>query len=638
MTRVVFTPSSRSTDAARGTQLLEAARGAGVDIDAPCGGEGVCGRCIVRVTAGRTNADSLGILPQQAVDEGYVLACRTTVLDSELTVDVPELAGRTGGKFIEDGDDSWPDDSQPLVEQSKIDPLVRTMLLHVPEPQLEDGLSDLERLSRVLRKENGIEEPEYPLPVVRTLADALRNDNGAVSVTLMPSRGSCAVIDVRPGDRPPSTYGVAVDVGTTTVAVQLVCLETARAVATRTDYNGQIACGLDVISRIHYARDPVRREELRIRVLGTINNLIRKVARRCDLPPEEITGAVIAGNTTMMHLLLGLDPEHIRLAPYTPTLLEASRYTAGEVGIHIHAQSRLFFCPGVGSYVGGDITAGLLCAGLTGDSGSVSLFMDIGTNGELVGGNRDILLPCACSAGPAFAGGGIGQGMRAAAGAIERVEIDPETGSAKCWTIGDTRPVGICGSGMISLLAGLYRTGWIDPAGKFRRERQSPAIAIDGRRGTYMVVPGGEDGTEAAISVSEADIENIMRAKAAVYSAIGLLLTHAGIGMGEIDRVYIAGGFGRFLNLEDAITIGLIPDLPRSRFSYLGNSSLAGASKSLVSREYRERMSKLARSMTYVELNTNPAYMDQYTSALFLPHTDSTLFPTVKTAPVVHRQ
>jgi uncharacterized 2Fe-2S/4Fe-4S cluster protein (DUF4445 family) len=638
MTRIVFTPSSRNTVVAAGTRLLEAARGAGIEIDAPCGGEGACGRCIVRVTAGVTTADSLGILPQQAVDEGYVLACRTTVLDAELTVDVPELAGRTGGKFVEDGDDSWLSDSPPLVEQSKINPLVRTLLLHAQAPQLEDGLSDLERLSRVIRKETGYEELEYPLPVVRTLAEALRKNEGEVRVALMPSRGSCAVIDVRPGNRPPCTYGVAVDVGTTTVAVQLVCLETARAVARRTDYNGQIACGMDVISRIHYARDPVRREELRIRVLGTINNLIRKVARSGDIPPEEITGAVIAGNTTMMHLLLGLDPEHIRLAPYTPTLLEASRYTAGEVGINIHAQSRLFLCPGVGSYVGGDITSGLLCAGLTGDPGSVSLFMDIGTNGELVVGNRDFLLTCACSAGPAFAGGGIGQGMRAAAGAIERVEIDPETGSAKYWTIGDIRPVGICGSGMISLLAGLYRTGWIDQAGKFRRERESPAIVIEGRRGTYRVVPEGESGADAAISVSEADIENIMRAKAAVYAAIGLLLTHAGIGIGEIDRVYIAGGFGRFLNLEDAITIGLIPDLPRSRFSYLGNSSLAGASKALVSGECRERMSKLARSMTYVELNTNPAYMDQYTSALFLPHTDSSLFPSVQTAPAVHRQ
>ena len=566
MTRVVFTPSSRSTDAARGTQLLEAARGAGVDIDAPCGGEGVCGRCIVRVTAGRTNADSLGILPQQAVDEGYVLACRTTVLDSELTVDVPELAGRTGGKFIEDGDDSWPDDSQPLVEQSKIDPLVRTMLLHVPEPQLEDGLSDLERLSRVLRKENGIEEPEYPLPVVRTLADALRNDNGAVSVTLMPSRGSCAVIDVRPGDRPPSTYGVAVDVGTTTVAVQLVCLETARAVATRTDYNGQIACGLDVISRIHYARDPVRREELRIRVLGTINNLIRKVARRCDLPPEEITGAVIAGNTTMMHLLLGLDPEHIRLAPYTPTLLEASRYTAGEVGIHIHAQSRLFFCPGVGSYVGGDITAGLLCAGLTGDSGSVSLFMDIGTNGELVLSGEDWMVSCACSAGPAFEGVGISCGMRAAAGAIETVDIEAGGAAIAYQVIGGGSPRGICGSGLIELVAGLFTRGIIGRDGRFNEAKADKRVRLDEHPRTFVLVEAGQTSTGKPISLSERDIANLMRAKAAIYSACGLFLKKVGLTCADIDRIYIAGGFGCHLDIQKAITIGLFPETDPGRF------------------------------------------------------------------------
>jgi uncharacterized 2Fe-2S/4Fe-4S cluster protein (DUF4445 family) len=258
--------------------------------------------------------------------------------------------------------------------------------------------------------------------------------------------------------------------------------------------------------------------------------------------------------------------------------------------------------------------------------------MDIGTNGELVVGNRDFLITCACSAGPAFEGGGIEQGMRAAAGAIERVEIDPETGIPKYWTIGDTKPLGICGSGMISLLANLYRTGWVDQAGKLSRSRKSPAIQLDGRRGQYQVVPAEESGTSSALTISEVDIENIMRAKAAVYSAIGLLLNHAGIGIDKVSDIYIAGGFGRFLDLEDAITIGLLPDLPRSKFKYIGNSSLSGAHKVLISREYRERLFELSRRMTYIELNTNPSYMDQYTSALFLPHTDMNLFPSVQTS------
>ncbi len=683
MTEVVFLPSGKSVKVMRGTRLLEAARGAGVEVDAPCGGEGSCGRCIVRVASGDYESDSLGILPGTAVDEGYVLACRTAVHDSPLTVDVAEPAGRLGGKFVEDEDGAWLPEGALLPEPQLSDPLARKVVLKVPEPQREDGLSDLDRFCRALQKEargqsggeprqqgaegegvdgsqkretdgktvdaslrngGGAGRIEVPLAVVRTLAGVLREDGGTVAVTLVHSSGCDRVVDVvpggagcsevaadvQPGGRSDGCLGVAIDVGTTTVAVQLISLAEGRVAATRVDYNAQISCGLDVISRIQYARMPARQEELRVRVLSTINNLIRKVARSRSVTPESISAAVVAGNTTMMHLLLGVCPEYIRLEPYTPTLHEASWFTADDIGMHINPLSPVFLCPSVGSYVGGDITAGLLCTGFMHDAEQVSLFMDIGTNGELVMGNRDFLIACACSAGPAFEGGGIEQGMRAAAGAIERVEIDPESGAAKTWTIGGAKPVGICGSGMISLLANLLRSGWIDRAGRLDRSRPSPAIRIEGRRGRFQVVSSGESGTGAAITISEADIENIIRAKAAVYSAIGLLLSHAGIGMDELATITIAGGFGRYLDLEDAITIGLIPDLPRSAFSYVGNASLAGASKVLLSGEHRKRLSDLARRITYIELNTAPNYMDGYTSALFLPHTDMRLFPSAQ--------
>lgn len=601
-------------------------------MDTPCGGEGSCGRCVVRVDSRDIQTDSLGILPKEAVDEGYVLACKTVVLDSPLTVEVPEPVGRTGGKFIEDEDADWLIPDELVSGRLQIEPLARKMFLRVPAPQLEDGLSDADRVTRSIQKEIGKRRVEYPLSVIQSLADALRENDGRVTVTLMHTSDRDRVIDVKSGDRSTRSFGVAVDVGTTTIAVQLVSLTTAKVLATRIDYNAQISCGLDVISRIHYARSPIRREELRVRVLGTINNLIRKAAQAHGVTPDEISTAAIAGNTAMMHLLLGLNPEYIRLEPYTPTLHEASNFTAEEIGVHIHPESRIFLCPSVGSYVGGDITAGLLCTGFVEDTESIHLFMDIGTNGELVVGNRDFLITCACSAGPAFEGGGIEQGMRAAAGAIERVEIDPETGVAKYWTIGDAKPLGICGSGMISLLANLFRIGWIDQAGKLSRSRKSSAIQFDGRRGQYQVVSAEESETGSAITISEVDIENIMRAKAAVYCAIGLLLNHAGVAVDKVSDIYIAGGFGRFLDLEDAITIGLLPDLPRDKFKYIGNSSLSGAHKVLISREYRERLFELSRRMTYIELNTNPSYMDQYTSALFLPHTDMTLFPSVQTS------
>jgi uncharacterized 2Fe-2S/4Fe-4S cluster protein (DUF4445 family) len=632
MPTIVFTPSARTIEVPPGTLLLEAVRMGEIEIDTPCGGKGSCGKCIVHIVSGDYKTDSLGILPKTAVAEGYVLACRTRVLDSTITVEVTEPVGRIGGQFLEDENAEWLVHEELLPKRRPIDPLVQKMCLDVPKPRLEDGLSDLDRLTRCIQREWGKKQIGCPLSVVQSLADALRKDAGKVTVTMTRTPAYDRVIDVEPGDRTAHQYGIAVDVGTTTVAVQLISLPAAQILATRADYNAQISCGLDVISRIQYARNLTRREELRIRALSTISNLIRKVAHHHGLMTDEIRAAVIAGNTTMVHLLLGLNPEYIRLEPYTPTLHEAPYFTADEVGLQIHPQARIFICPSVGSYVGGDITAGLLCTELVKETESVHLFMDIGTNGELAIGNRDFLVTCACSAGPAFEGGGIENGMRAAFGAIERVDIDPETGVATVRTIGGGRPVGICGSGMISLLANLFLTGWIDQAGKLNRSKKSPAIRIDGRRAQYVIVPEKESGTNQAIAISELDIENVIRAKAAIYSAICLLLDHIGIGMDRIQTIYIAGGFGRFLDLEDATTIGLIPDLERDRFRFIGNASLMGAYLVLVSQEYRERLSELSRRMTYIELNTNPNYMNQYTGATFLPHTDIHLFPSVQRA------
>jgi len=328
----------------------------------------------------------------------------------------------------------------------------------------------------------------------------------------------------------------------------------------------------------------------------------------------------------MIHLLLGLNPEYIRLDPYTPTVLSIPLFVASEVGIEINPDAPVMISPAVGSYVGGDITAGILCTDLVKETDDASLFMDIGTNGEVVLGNREFLLACACSAGPAFEGGGIKCGMRAALGAIEKVEVERETGQSTYVTIGEGRPRGICGSGMISLLAELLETGWIDAAGKLNRSRPSDFIRIDGRQAAYILVRAEESATGTAIFVDEQDIENIIRAKAALYAACALSLSQVGMDFGDLRKVYIAGGFGRFLDLDAAIAIGLLPDLPRDRFHFIGNASLAGSRMTLVSERHRQRQRALARRMTYMELSTDPAYMNQYTAALFLPHTNPVSF------------
>ncbi len=613
-----------------GTELSDAAHQAGVEISMPCGGKGTCGKCVVHIRSGDVDSDSLGLLTQEAVVEGDVLACKTFVLDTPLTVEVPEQAGKKGGKFSDTADEVNLIRHELLPKNWQYDPLAIKWFIETPQPQMGDGLSDVDRVIRQLQSEWGKKEFVFSLSIIRVLAACLRVQNGQITVTMVRESGRYHIIGVEPGNSTVQHYGIAVDVGTTTIAVQLVFLPLARIVAIRSDYNDQIVCGLDVISRINYARRPDRLQELRTRVLATINRLIKQVAESHNVDPQTICNAVISGNTTMSHLLLGLNPEYIRLEPYTPTLLEIPYLTAGEIGIEINPESWVYISPSVGSYVGGDITAGLLCTDLAVKAEGFRLFIDIGTNGEIVVGNDEVLMTCACSAGPAFEGGGIECGMRAAMGAIERVEIDLETGLPTYSTIGNAKPRGICGSGMISLLANLLVTGWLDAAGKLNRTRKSSVIIIDGRHAKYVVVGAEDADSGKAITISELDIENIIRAKAAIYSACSLMVRQLGFDFGDLEKIYIGGGFGRFLDIEMAIIIGLIPDIERSKFQYIGNSSLMGSYMVLVSEDYRLRQLELAKRMTYIDLSTDPDYMDQYTGALFLPHTDRGRFPSVK--------
>jgi uncharacterized 2Fe-2S/4Fe-4S cluster protein (DUF4445 family) len=625
-------PSGRIIQARAGDELLAAARGAGVEIDSPCGGKGTCGKCIVRVSSGEVNSDSLGLLSGEAVAEGYVLACRTRVLDSDLTIENPEQSAAEVGKFA-DADETHLVRRELLPRDADFDPLAIKWLVRVDPPKLEGGLSDVDRLTRAIQRDWGRARYQHPLPTLRTVADAVRARDGEVTVTLIRDGEDVHVVRVEPGDTTTRHFGLAIDVGTTTIAVQLINLTSGKILITRTDYNAQIACGVDVISRINYARKPAGLEELRTRALNVINRLIHDVCRIAGVDAHEVCNAVISANTTMTHLLLGLNPEHIRLEPYTPTVLEVPYLTASAVGIDINPDSWIYLSPAVGSYVGGDITAGLLCTELAADTAEMGLFVDIGTNGELVVGNNEFLLTCACSAGSAFEGGGLECGMRGALGAIERVEVDAETGHPRFSTIGNVKPRGICGSGIIDLLANLFTTGWIDPSGKFDRTRPCERILIDGRRARYVIATAEQSHTGRPITLSELDIENVLRAKAAIYSASTLLVNQLGITFDDLAHVYIAGGFGRFLELEKAITIGLVPDIDRSKFHYIGNASLTGSYMVAVSQRFRERQIELARRLTYIELNTDPTYMDQYTGALFLPHTDASRFPSVRRPP-----
>ena len=436
------------------------------------------------------------------------------------------------------------------------------------------------------------------------------------------------VLDIFPGDATRTRYGAAVDIGTTTIVVYLVDMTSGRIIGTASTYNSQVKCGDDVITRIVYATERNGLKELQNLAVGNINNMLMELAERNNVPPSMIDYLVVAGNTTMEHLFYGIDPQYIREEPYIPAATFFPLIRGKSIGLQVDLQAIIYSMPNVASYVGGDVSAGVLVSQIH-KQDRVSLFIDIGTNGEIVLGNKDWLVTAACSAGPAFEGSGIKFGMRAMEGAIEEVEINPKTYDVNYRVIGDVKPIGICGSGMIDALAEMYLNGVIDQKGKIREEIGSKRI----RRGEsgleYVLAWRVESAINKEIVITEVDLDNLIRAKAAIYAGFSTLLSQMNMTFAEIEKLYIAGGFGRYIDIERAITIGMLPDLPVDKFQFLGNTSIMGAYYALLCDRLRHEAEEIARRMTYIELSVSRNFMDEYLSALFLPHTNLSAFPTV---------
>jgi uncharacterized 2Fe-2S/4Fe-4S cluster protein (DUF4445 family) len=437
------------------------------------------------------------------------------------------------------------------------------------------------------------------------------------------------VLDIFPGNATKTRYGAAVDIGTTTVVVYLVDMKNGHIIGTASTFNSQVKCGDDVITRIVYATEKNGLKELQQLVVGNINTLIEELAGNNLLAPGMIDYIVVAGNTTMMHLFYGIDPQHIREEPYIPTATFFPPIRAKSVGLHLTPQAVIYSMPNVASYVGGDISSGVLVSQMH-KQDTVSLFIDIGTNGEIVLGNKEWLVTAACSAGPAFEGSGIKFGMRAMEGAIEEVEIDPKTYEVNYQVIGDVKPIGICGSGMIDILAEMYLNGVVDQKGKIREEIRSKRIRRGDNGLEYVIAWRVENAINKEIVITEVDLDNLIRAKAAIYAGFATLLSHMDMTFAQVDKIFIAGGFGRYIDVERAITIGMLPDLPMDKFLFLGNTSIMGAYFGLLCDRMLHEAEEIARRMTYIELSVSRSFMDEYMSALFLPHTNLDAFPTVK--------
>jgi uncharacterized 2Fe-2S/4Fe-4S cluster protein (DUF4445 family) len=623
---VKFSPFDMSIDVPSGTNLLDAVKMADLPLKATCGGKGTCGDCVVRVLSGKYRTKPSAALPVSLASQGYALACQTDVTN-DIVVQLPqfrEIAIRSvvDSKYFKEK-------KEEISGSYELNPAVKKIDLHLASPSLEDNYSDLKRIEQQLHKKLPIKRLSCEYSALKKLAYAVREDKGKISVILFSTDGDAAIIDVFPQSAKKKTYGIACDIGTTTVALHLVNLQNGKIEATASSLNQQITCGEDIISRINYAQKPERLEKLHTLILLTVNKLIQKAAKSARISPENVYFGSFSGNTTMLHLFLNLDPQYIRLEPYVPTFNQVPALLSRDLGLKMNSEARILCSPAVGSYVGGDITAGLLVTPMLKDSKKTSLFIDAGTNGELVIGNMDWLVTCACSAGPAFEGSGIKCGMPASEGAIEAVEMR-EDGAFKYTVINGTKPKGVCGSGLVDLLAELFIHGYIDRYGKFKMKRAGEKIVESEEGKGFLIEEGQNSFWGKDLVITENDIKNLIRTKGAVYSACMVLLKNVGLSFDEIDSIFIAGGFGQHLNIDNAVRIGLLPDLHRERFQYTGNSSLLGAYLILFADENKEMVDATADKMTYIELNTEPGYMNEYTGALFLPHTDIKLFPSVK--------
>lgn len=631
--QVKFMPDDRVIEVDQGTSLLKAASQAGIFIKSSCGGKGTCGACKVIVLSGEAKSERTGNLSPEQLSRGVRLSCHTFV-EADLTVEVPpESRLQAHQVLLENANSSLLNEThKDLLTNYGFLPLARKVNIRCTEPTLTDNASDWARLSMELKRVLQSSKPlTIPLSVLQNLPEVLRQAHWDLSVTLTDSESGYTVIRVEPAnDRP--AYGLAIDIGTTTVVVYLVNLDTGEIVDKQGSYNKQAQYGDDVISRIVYAVDtPESLKEIQKAVVDTINALIDDILKRQSLKSQDIASAVVAANTTMSQLFLGIDPRYIRLEPYIPTVNTTPAVTAREIGINLLPDALIHTFPSIASYVGGDIVSGALATDMA-NAEEIILFIDIGTNGEIVLGNQDWLVSCACSAGPCFEGGGILFGMRAMPGAIERVDIDPETLDVKLKVVGRIPPVGICGSGLVDCLAKLRKAGIIDRAGNFQVEHpsQSARIRVTADDKEFVLAWAHQAGGDKDIVISENDVKNLIRAKGAIYAGIRSLLQTVALEIDMIDRIIIAGGFGNYLNVHDSVEIGLIPDLPQEKFEFIGNSSVKGARLALLSQRAWNEAAELARKMTYIELSIGTTFMDEFVSALFLPHTDLSLFPSVE--------
>ena len=622
--------------AASGENLLEVARKTIVAIDAPCSGNAACGKCRVKLLSGALDSQKTRHISDEEYASGWRLACVSKVIE-DVEIMVPDIASAYKSR-MKAADLSSPqeikifEDAKRDLQEAGLE--LKNSLSLIPvemtAPTLDDTMPDVERLERAVAAATGIKRVRIPYSVLKELPDKLRQYEFQVQCVVRCTSRDVFVYDIYGKEETVRAGGLVVDIGTTTVSALIIDMLNGDILAKATTGNGQIRYGADVINRIIESRKPGGQKKLQDAVIKeTINPLIHTMCRTSGLKTSQIYRMSVGANTTMNHLFTGINAEPLRTEPYIPAFFKTNAVFANDLGIDINPDAHIIIAPNVGSYVGGDITAGTLTS-MIWNKPELSVFIDLGTNGEIVFGNQDFLMSCACSAGPAFEGGDISCGMRATDGAIEACTIDPVTMEPTFHVIGEEgqKPVGLCGSGIIDVISELFRCNMISPKGKFIREGKRIRHDNYGM-GSYVLAFQEDAGSVKDVEINEVDIDNFIRAKGAIFSGIQTLISSLDFDVSMVDNVYVAGGIGSGINMKNAVGIGMLPDIPLEKFHYIGNSSLSGSYAMLLSAEAERKVYELARSITYVELSTTPGYMDEFVAACFIPHTNTALFPSV---------
>ena len=618
-----------------GDNLLELARRANVAIDAPCSGNGSCGKCRVKLIAGELETFPSRHITDEEYEAGWRLSCNCKVL-SDCEVFVPDIASAYQSR-MKTADLSSPEELA-IFEKAKADMeaggleftnCCKALQLQMEAPSEADTMPDIERLEWAIQAvEPQAQTVKVPYAVMVKMAAVLRENDFRVCVKGRLEDNIFTCMDICSYDDT-QIVGCAIDIGTTTVTMVLVDLTNGKLLTKGSSGNGQIRYGADVINRIIESSRHGGKKKLQDAIIKeTLTPIIANLCKSANINARSILQLTIGANTTMNHLLVGVEADPIRMDPYIPSFFGWKGLLAQDLKLPANPLAPVVIAPNIGSYVGGDITAGTL-ATMMWDCDEMTLFIDLGTNGEIVFGNRDFLMSCACSAGPAFEGGDISCGMRATDGAVEAVTIDGDTMEPNLTIVGDAgqKPVGICGSGIIDIIAELFRTKIINARGQFVREGERVKRDQHGM-GRYVLAFAQESETGREVAINEVDIDNFIRAKGAIYSGIDTLLQSVDMTPECIDKVLVAGGIGSGINMKNAIYIGMLPDVELEKYHYIGNSSLTGAYAMVMSDGAVDKCHEVGANMTYLELSTYPGYMDSFVAACFLPHTDASLFPS----------